>query len=92
MRNMGCWKWVSGGESAESSTSLAQEILNAHEIGFIISPGTDRCGSFKDDSNLLDVPLTLIHMNDWRAVIAHSLACVSQSKWLYGVSFYILLD
>lgn len=74
MRNVGCRKWVSGAESVESGTSLAQTIPNAHGFEFIIAlppkPGTDQCGSFKDDLNLLDIPLKLIHMNDWRAVNA----------------------
>lgn len=64
-----------------SNPSLAQTIPNAHGFGFIIAlppkPGTDQCGSFKDDLNLLDAPLMLLHMNDWRAVNTHSPACVS---------------
>lgn len=64
-----------------SNASLAQAIPNAHAFGFIITlplkPGTDQRGSFKDDLNLLDVPLMLLHMNGWRAVNTHSPACVS---------------
>ncbi len=80
-----------------SNASLAQAIPKAHEFGFIITlplkPGTDQHGSCKDDLNLLGVPLMLLHMNDWSGEqLTHTALPVSQSKWLYGVSFYILLD
>jgi len=52
-----------GMQSVDSSTSL---------VCYMCNPGTDQCGSFKDDLNLLDIPLMLIHMNDWRAVNTHS--------------------